>query len=431
MSGALLVLWLALLGADRIDLLAGSGPFVLTPFLVLTPLVIASEAFRILGRRGRLVIPPGAAAYTLVATGLLCVATLSAFHGLDVSVSAKRVVLLIVQLYSTLLVALALANRLDLAGILARGAGLGIVVSVLFNVAQLALWARGIVDREWEAGQIVNLVPSTYAGIVPRLSGQVLDQNRGGLVMLVFLVLLSRYGRPSRARAALQALAILSIVLTLSRSVLLAGAATWLLHLVLERKVRLSLGRLTAVFLVTGLAAGGVLLSPAVQDALSAAGSLVSQRFSSSEGSARIHLELISRGVEVATSSVRRSMTGIGFGCSYLLLQDLFPGNDHGNFHSLYVTLLAESGALALGLGLTLLLVPLVRPGPFRALIGGMVFFNVFYQSHTDPAFWLVLALAWLGVERARRDTPRDFAESWPSVGRPPSLPRVIEGAAS
>ena len=36
----LLPLWFALLAADRVDLLAGRGPFVLTPFLVLTPVVV-------------------------------------------------------------------------------------------------------------------------------------------------------------------------------------------------------------------------------------------------------------------------------------------------------------------------------------------------------------------------------------------------------
>ena len=35
----LLAIWVALLGADRLDLLGGRGPVVLTPFLLLTPIV--------------------------------------------------------------------------------------------------------------------------------------------------------------------------------------------------------------------------------------------------------------------------------------------------------------------------------------------------------------------------------------------------------
>jgi len=46
MTDLLLPLWVALIGADRIDLLGGHGPIVLTPFYVLTPLVIGREAVR-------------------------------------------------------------------------------------------------------------------------------------------------------------------------------------------------------------------------------------------------------------------------------------------------------------------------------------------------------------------------------------------------
>ena len=43
MSDLALVLWVALLGADRIDILGGEGPVVLTPFYVLTPIVVWTE----------------------------------------------------------------------------------------------------------------------------------------------------------------------------------------------------------------------------------------------------------------------------------------------------------------------------------------------------------------------------------------------------
>ena len=38
----LVALWCMLLAADRVDVFAGAGPFVLTPFLLLTPLVVLS-----------------------------------------------------------------------------------------------------------------------------------------------------------------------------------------------------------------------------------------------------------------------------------------------------------------------------------------------------------------------------------------------------
>ncbi|MCH1571635.1 MAG: hypothetical protein L7S64_09845, partial [Longimicrobiales bacterium] len=47
MSVRTLSLWLALIGATRLDLLGASGPLVLTPFLVLSPLIAAQMFWRL------------------------------------------------------------------------------------------------------------------------------------------------------------------------------------------------------------------------------------------------------------------------------------------------------------------------------------------------------------------------------------------------
>lgn len=89
-------------------------------------------------------------------------------------------------------------------------------------------------------------------------------------------------------------------------------------------------------------------------------------------------------------------MIGLGYGNSHLVLQDVFPGNKYGNFHSLYVSMFAEAGVGALVLVLVLLLTPLLVGGPWRSLIAGAVMFNIFYQTPAEPAFWFALASAWL-----------------------------------
>ena len=105
---------------------------------------------------------------------------------------------------------------------------------------------------------------------------------------------------------------------------------------------------------------------------------------------------LIGRGLKEATESLPRLAIGIGYGSAYTVLQDVFPGNRYASFHSLYVTIFAEAGIVALLCVLTMFAVPLVRGGPDRALVAGAAVFNVFYQAHTDPAFWTILVLAWL-----------------------------------
>jgi hypothetical protein len=122
-------------------------------------------------------------------------------------------------------------------------------------------------------------------------------------------------------------------------------------------------------------------------------------RASADEGSSRMHFDLIEHGLIVATSSFRNALLGIGYGNALMVLEGFFPENRYANFHSYYVTLLTESGLLALLLGTWLLVYPfLLRWGPFIPLIAGFVAFGVFYQSTTEPAFWLFTALAWLTV---------------------------------
>src|SRR5262249_38321501 len=121
----------------------------------------------------------------------------------------------------------------------------------------------------------------------------------------------------------------------------------------------------------------------------------VTQRLSSSEGSAQSHVALLERGVADATESVPNALVGLGYGNSHLVLQDVFPGNKYGNFHSLYVSMFAESGVAALILIVILIFGPLVAGGPWRPLIAGAALFNVFYQTPTEPAFWFALAAAW------------------------------------
>jgi hypothetical protein len=74
--------------------------------------------------------------------------------------------------------------------------------------------------------------------------------------------------------------------------------------------------------------------------------------------------------------------------------------NKYGNFHCLYVTVLAETGLLAFMVLIFLLGYPIIgRAGALSTMIAIMIF-NVSYQSHMEPIFWLVLALVWSGERR-------------------------------
>lgn len=404
MSAGLFVVWLALIGADRIDLLAGATDLRLTPFLVLTPLLLAVEAIRLLRQGGgRIEIPEGAARYALVATLLLSISLVSVFFSHDPELSGRRFALLILQVYGTLFAAVLLVQHPERSRILVRGACLGIAIAVLFNVVQAWAWLNGAIATGDgpEPGALVFWKVWSYGPWVPRLSGAVIDMNRGGFVLLAYLFVLIRFARPSRARTGLAVLAVLSIVLTLSRSAVLALFVMSVVLVVQSGRIRLSRGAAVAATVSVSVLFALMLSFPAAL--LASTEAIVPPLLLRllGDGSSSIHIELLRHGVETGSASLRNALLGIGFGSSYTVLEEFFPGNDYGNFHSLYLTFLVETGVLALCLGALLLLYPLARSDRYRPLIAGTIAFGIFYQTNLEPIFWLVLAAAWMELRGA------------------------------
>lgn len=412
-TNALLVIWIALIGADRIDLLGGGGAFILTPFLVLSPVVIGAELVRVLYRRRSFRVPGSAIEYCWGVTCLLCVLLISVLFSFDIGTSSQRFVLLLVQVYATLGVGIIIANRSDPERILLAGAYTGLMIGFVFNIAQLVAWMSGEVS-----GAVVNLTPQTYGGFVPRLSGQVYDMNRAGLVFLVYLFWVALFGARSRTRTLFLVLGGASLVATLSRSALLALLVTSAGAALLKGGIRLSRPQLITASVAGALLTAWILGAPNRVAAILTGLEPLGQRFSLAEGSGNTHIALIARGWEGATAGVKNALVGVGFGNSFLLTQEFFPDSKYGNFHSLYITLLAESGIFALLFGLVLLLYPLLRSNEYAPLIAGIAFFSLFYQAIVDPLFWFVLAAAWMDIGIGHSTPVRS-----PEPGRRVALP--------
>jgi len=397
-STYLLVAWIALLGADRIDLLGGDGLFLLTPFLILTPVYLTYETIRVAVFRERLTAWKNAPVYSLLLLVFLSVVVLSTFGSTDILASARRSLLLVALSLGTLSVALLATGRAQLERALVLGAEAGLAIAVLFGAFQIAVVVTLIPD-EFRVGYLsVDLMPMRYAGLFPRLSGQVVDANRAGLLFLFYLFVLGKWADPGPRRRAWMAIGIVLLLLTLSRSALLAAACVAAVAAWSAWKGRLSPGVMLTTTICVALVTALLLASPNLRGQVGRALEPLGARFSLSEGSAQDHRSLLERGIEEATVSVRRAAVGAGYGESFLLLQDIFPGNRYGNFHSLFLTVMVESGVFALILCLVLLGVPLIYDSPLRPMVAGLVGFNLFYQSLSEPTFWFVLALAWLSL---------------------------------
>jgi hypothetical protein len=139
---------------------------------------------------------------------------------------------------------------------------------------------------------------------------------------------------------------------------------------------------------------------------------IVSDRLSSDPtGTAGSHIQLIQRGFATWTTSTRTVLGGIGFAGSPRVLGDFFGDNKYGNFHDLYVSVLAELGLPAFLLLLIILCYPMTRRKQAAGFIAAILVFNVFLQSFLEPIFWVSLALVWSFERRGRELQQAGFAE--------------------
>jgi O-antigen ligase len=76
-------------------------------------------------------------------------------------------------------------------------------------------------------------------------------------------------------------------------------------------------------------------------------------------------------------------------------LPDFFGNDKRGNFHDIYVTVLAEMGLPAFVVLMFIFGYPVVARKGTVPCMAAIMIFNVSYQSQTEPVFWLALALLW------------------------------------
>ena len=396
----LIALWIATLGADRIDLLGGSVPFALLPFHVLTAAVVISEWKRRLRDGAAFTVTRAQGMYGALVLGILACAAASVLRSGDIMLSTNRVILFAGTAIGASLAIWGMSDREDLLLVLARGARIGLAAAVLFDVIQLLSFAR-LLPENVQIGPANVLLASHAYGIIPRLTGLGADLNGSGGALLTQTVLIALAGAQVRFRRGWIALGGVLILATLSRSSLLAALPVMLLFPKVVPAGRSARVALTAVAMLIALGSAA-LFSENIRTNVGRALEPLAGRLDPQEGSAQVHAQLITRGIDEATLDVPRTLLGIGYGASHRVLADVFPGSKYGNFHSLYVQLWVESGVLPLLLLLMLLALSLPRAGALQGLVIGFGFYNVFYQGLIQPVFWVALALVWFAPSHLR-----------------------------
>jgi hypothetical protein len=405
---------IGLIGADRIDLFAGQGPFTLTPFLILAPLVVLLNLLR-RGLRGEFYFelkPSMRRQFPFLAAsgGFLLLTFGSIPLGLD---PERGLVAFCDLLLVTLLgycISLEILAEPAQERLIERSVTFGLTMYLIFCIGEIIALTHGLAlapNEKPSSWMQSTFAPSMLGNWIPTLSGTTSDANRSGFVLTMYLVLLDRFVTKSRRTLVLRFSIGIFILLTLSRS----GALCWFGFYFFSSAFWMRLLSRRALWRVAAIAIVCSLLGVVYQQEIVGlaetweVSDAISVKMSMSEGSSgESHILLIQRGIETWLTSTKTVVAGIGFAAAPKVLEDFFGNDKRGNFHCLYVTALAEMGFPAFVFLMVLLVYPVIgRKGALSCIVAIMIF-NISYQTHTEPVFWLVLSLVW-SFERTRRWT--------------------------
>jgi hypothetical protein len=401
---ACLVGSIGLIGADRIDLAGGHSFFILTPFLVLAPLTLLIHALR---------TPPGQLLNFLVTPPLqrqfpyVCACSLFvifAFASIPLGLDPARgyvafADLLVVSVLGYL-ISVRILEEPAQEKLILHAVAFGLLAYGFFCIGEWIAWTHGlIIDAARTAPWLENLfAPSVLGTWVPTVSGTTFDANRSGFILTMYLVLLDRFTRKTRYTRFLHWVIAIFVFAAISRS----GTLCWLAYYLCSRDFWRKLATPRALLRLGVVTIGLTVLVIAYQDQI---GDLldaweitdaVTAKMSMDPGSSgESHMLLIERGYETWVSSQKTILTGIGYAAAPHVLQDFFGNSKTGNFHSLFITMLAEMGAPAFLVMMFIFLYPLFGRKYVLQGVAAIVAFNLSYQTHTEPMFWMVLALLW------------------------------------
>lgn len=399
-----LICSIALIGADRIDLFGGHGFFRLTPFLFFASLVVLVRvAVMLLRGSVHVVISPPfrrQIPYLVVLALFLFIAVTATIFGLEPQ--RGLVALCGLMLVSGLgyCITLRILADSDPGRLIVRSVTIAMIVWLIFCIGGAIAWSHGVFRLEEEpATSLASLfAPTATLFWIPRLSGYSLDSNRAGFILVMYLALLDRFAPKTGYTRFLRFIVACFILIAVSRSAMLSWLAYYLFSAgvwkrMTSAKVVFRLATVGLVLLVVGLIYREEI---AMAAQLWQVSDIISDRLSSDATStAGSHFQLIQRGFETWTTSTRTVVGGIGFAGSPRVLGDFFGDNKYGNFHDLYVSVLAELGLPAFLLLMILLFYPMKKRRGAAPFIAAMVAFNIFLQSFLEPIFWVSLALAW------------------------------------
>ena len=396
MNRLLFVIWIATIGADRIDFACGNLDFKITPFIAISPIIVIGYFLKSFSNYKILTLKlidfyKLNWFYAFISIYIL-IAAISVLFGNDFLLGSKRLLLLVYQIFFVILIVQLFYNY-RIKAMIVRGSQLGIAVFLIFNSLLILCFISTHFAQMMNTVQFINLNLHSSGGIAARFSGASLDPNRGGLILLFYFSSISIFGKPTRINRIFMSIAFILIIVTFSRSAIISFALFLILSVVMIPKIKIR----KAIYYIIPITLCIFLLWEFLTCDLGMdMFFLLGERLSISEGySGGEHLALMFKGLEILSESIKVLLVGIGFGTSYTVLGDFFD-TKYANFHSLYLTLLIETGIGGLLTMLILFLMPMFFNNCYIPIMISLLFFNVFYQSVLEPITWMIVMLGWL-----------------------------------
>ena len=390
----LVIIMLSVSGADRINLLSNKfESFILTPYLLFSIIIIVFIVTFFYHDINFNWIKSNKLSFQFFSIFIIT-AFISVLLSDDIISSIKRIILLLIIIINSILVISCIKNN-DLKKIIYNSSILGSIIFLIFNFVIIFLWFK---YNNLDFSSYINLKPNMISYFIPRLGGYTSDVNRGGVVLLFFTFYLYTYKRKSKYINFLILINVISLILTMSRTVYLLSFITIFVYTLNDNvdKKRLIKYTFSGIFIsiLTLIYLDDIKiieLDYLLKERLTIDYDL--NRFSSSG----IHLRLIYEGLTTALTNIKILLFGNGFGTSFLLIHGYYwSGTKYANYHSLYITLLVEIGILGtVSFIFYSFLIPIFKKmySTLFPLVIGLFFYNIFYQIIVEPIYWFIILL--------------------------------------
>tara|TARA_B110000263_G_scaffold121858_1_gene105977 strand:+ start:1081 stop:2316 length:1236 start_codon:yes stop_codon:yes gene_type:complete len=390
----LMILSVSLIGADRINILTDSFDFfVFTPFLLFSSLLFF---ILIIYKNDMLDLRWFMSNNNLVLFFSIYIITciISIFFSIDIYISIKRFILLIYLILTSLIFLSYYNNKNELKRLLVYSSIIGSFVFYGFNLILIINWFTNFdIDIS-----IINFIPDQIAYFIPRLGGYTMDSNRGNVILCFFSLILFLFNKKSKINSIIIIINICFLLLSFSRTIYLLVFIIMIYQLFITKKIERK-NILKNVFY--GVFFFIIIISYLDMKEYIDLELTLRERFDFFEisrfSSAGIHLRLIKEGFYTAFSDFKILFFGSGFGTSFILIKGYYwSGVKYGNYHSLYITSLVESGVInCISIFVISFLLPLILDykNSIVTFLFGLLFFNIFYQLIMEPLFWFSILL--------------------------------------